>query len=628
MHQKKILVAVLFSFLFLLAFYTYVSVPLWDYDYWWHVATGRYIVSEGQLLDHEPFSFPSAMDENTNVHAKREHFILNQYWLAQIIFYLIFDRTGANGIVFLRGALLFCAILSAFMYFKRAKVNSYIAFIFLFLLFLMTMRSLGERPVLFSILFSAVVFVLLEEFRDRRGWSVFLLIPVMLVWANMHGGFLIGIVIIAVFMIGETLKIMLKKSTMSIPDRKAFYAAALLAIAASALNPSGLTTIEIVFSPKYNIFIQGIHEYRSPFFFYKEKILQFDYNYLFAVLASAVVVIVRNRKIELVRFMLLAGFLIMSLKVSRYCVFYGVIGSLVMGRELDLFIKEVIVRRFPEKTLSKIETGLVVLCLLSLAVFSVEYVNFKKLNFGGLNRSVTPVGAVDFIERNNVQGNMFNAYGFGGYITWRLYPRKNFIDTRALNKTVINEYDWIVQATKRVEGIDTMVGGVRTTGTVPLWETLLNHYKIDFAICEWRDIYGTVVPLGIELLDHDGWAPVYLDSISIVFLRNNDLNKPIIEAARIAKETVFNFLIVSISSTAIGDRMNPRSVASLGYIFYRQGRYADAVRAYELAFDRMKDPDIEKRIKEINEKIGEQNRLTSKDVKRRAEERGSKEKGL
>lgn len=617
MHKKKILVAVLFSFLFLFAFSTYVSVPLWDYDYWWHVATGRYIVSEGHLLDHDPFSFTSAMDENTNVHARREHFILNQYWLAQILFYLIFDSTGANGIVLLRGMLLLCTILLAFLYFKRAKVAPYIAFIFLFLLFLMTTRSFGERPVLFSILFSAGVYFLLEEFRDRRGLSVFLLVPVMLVWANMHGGFLIGIVIIAVFTIGETAKILFKRSTLSIPDRKVFYAATLLAIAASALNPSGWTALEIVFSPKYDIFIHGITEYQSPFYFYQEKMREFDYKYFFAVLAGVFVVIVRNRKIELVRFMLLAGFLVMSLKVSRYGVFYGVAGSLVMGRELDLFIKEAMAGRFPEETRNKVEIGLVALCLFSLVAYSLEHVNFKKMSFGGLNSSITPVGAVNFIERNNVQGNMFNAYGFGGYIAWRLYPRKNFIDTRALNKTVMNEYDWIVHALKRVEGIDTTVGGVRTTGTIPLWESLLNHYKIDFAICEWRDVYGAVVPLVVELLDHDGWAPVYLDANSIVFLRNKDLNKPIIAESRIGKETIFNYLIANFSSTAIGDRINPRSLTSLGYIFYKQGRYADAVRAYKLAFDRMEDPDLEKRIREIDEKIEEQNRLTSKDVKRK-----------
>ena len=88
---------------------------------------------------------------------------------------------------------------------------------------------------------------------------------------------------------------------------------------------------------------------------------------------------------------------------------------------------------------------------------------------------------MNFIERNKIQGNMFNDYGYGGYITWRLYPQKNFIDTRSLNKTVMNEYEWVTDATKKVEGIKT------TNDKIPLWETLLNHYKINFVFMPLMD---------------------------------------------------------------------------------------------------------------------------------------------
>ena len=184
----------IFSIIILFAAFilSYLSFSLWDYDFWWHIATGGYIVSTGSLPDKDPFSYTSSLEENRNPFPEWENFILKQYWFSQIIFYLIYDNTGPAGIIILRALLLTMTLIMVLWRLQRWHVSFPVSFIFIFILFLATLKTVGERPVLITILFTAVVLFLLEDFKDSRTRRIFLLAPLMLLWSNMHGGLLLG----------------------------------------------------------------------------------------------------------------------------------------------------------------------------------------------------------------------------------------------------------------------------------------------------------------------------------------------------------------------------------------------------------------------------------------------------
>ena len=590
----KIIIFLSFFILFSSFLYHYVTFNLWDYDFWWHIATGRYIVTEGHLPEEDPFSFTSTMEENKNPFPERENFFLKQYWLAQVLFYSVFDNAGPPGIIFLRAVTMLLTLLIVYWQFQRSGVNFYISFIFVFVLFMMSLKSLGERPVLFSVLFTAVVLFLLEDFKERKNKILFLLIPVMLLWSNMHGGFILGVIIISVFMFGEALKIFFKKSSLTKRGMRIFYSATGLALVASFINPSGWDAFFMAFLPKYDIFSKGIQEYQSPFYFYIEKIRPFDYAYFTVALMFPVILILRNRKIELTRLILLFGFFIMSLKASRYGIYYAVVGLMIMGKEFNAFINELIKKRVSEGFYKKIEYGLATVALISALLFILGYFNLKYINLDVAKNFSVPEAAVNFIEENKIQGNMFNDYGYGGYITWRLYPVKNFIDTRSLNRTVMNEYDWIAATEKKVEGIKT------TNEQIPLWETLLNHYKINFVILPLMGLYGESYPLTLKLIENEKWEPIYLDYISIVFIRNKADNSDIISKYKVQKDVVYNALIAKNVYSAMSDGINPRYFVTLGNIFLKSGRHEDALKAYRYAVGLHKDPKLEEEIKRID----------------------------
>lgn len=598
--KLRIITALSLIILFSTAFYLLLLNPLWDYDFWWHIATGKYIITEGHLPQTDPFSYTSTMEVNSNAFPERESFLLKQYWLAQVIYYLIFKTFGAGGIIFVRALLLSLVAITAFWGLNRAGVKSYLTFIFIFLLSMVSLRAIGERPVLFSMLFTAMTLFLLEEFRERKGRSLFFLVPIMLTWANMHGGFVLGVIIISVYMLSEILKSWSKKSEFAKNDRAIFFATTILAILITYLNPAGWEAFSIALHPRYAIFVKGIQEYEAPFKAYWNKVNSPDYAYLSLAVLFPVMLMVRNRKIDLAHFILLSGFFMMSLMAVRFVIFYTIVASMLLGKQFHYAIHELLEIRPTREVYRKLETGFAVAMLVSALLFMVGVVRGKP-SFDIAYRSSVPEKAVDFIEKNNLQGNMFNDYGYGGYLAWRLYPKKTFIDTRSLNLTVMHEFGWVMSAVTKVEGIRT-----RNEQT-PLWEAILRHYKINYIFLETSTMYGDLMPVVLELTAGDEWIPIYMDTLSIIFIKDKPENREIIAKFRIDDSFVYDALIFKYASGTMANDVNPRQFMSLGSIFAKMGRYEDAAKAYRHAAQRWTGPDLLNKIKEIDQMIEKQN---------------------
>ena len=166
-----------------------------DPDFYWHIKTGEYLLSTWPLPGSDVFTYTHSGNP----------WVLSE-WLAQIVLYLVFATTGYLGIaVLVAGLCAFCGWLT-YLNCRRHMGNPVHAIIVALVCSLFFVTA-APRPHLFSfIFFAATLFVLLEFKYARRDRLLVLLPAILLLWANAHGGFFIGLVLVFVFAGSEWLR--------------------------------------------------------------------------------------------------------------------------------------------------------------------------------------------------------------------------------------------------------------------------------------------------------------------------------------------------------------------------------------------------------------------------------------
>jgi len=93
------------------------------------------------------------------------------------------------------------------------------------------------------------------------------------------------------------------------------------------------------------------------------------------------------------------------------------------GKEIDIILNNLFRKKLPQASTKKIMIMLTLTVSLSVILYSFRYIyDYDKPTFDVAKTSYVPVDAVTFLEKNKISGNMFNDYGYGGYLSWRLYP--------------------------------------------------------------------------------------------------------------------------------------------------------------------------------------------------------------
>lgn len=200
---KKSLIIVLSVAVLAMSFVCLVP-KISDPDFFWHLKTGELIWQHRSLPAEDPFAYTSQDHQD-----RRAHLILTGYWLSEVIFYLLYAGGGMSGIVVLRFILVGMLI---YLMLKRRR-GDFLLHMGLLLMFLTSLLKTFpiERPQVFSFLFFAVLLLLLDNIRDdtsysKGKWIYFVFPLLMLTWANTHPGFVLGLIVIAVYIVMEGIK--------------------------------------------------------------------------------------------------------------------------------------------------------------------------------------------------------------------------------------------------------------------------------------------------------------------------------------------------------------------------------------------------------------------------------------
>jgi hypothetical protein len=548
---------------FVFFFISFLQRHVYNYDFWWHLATGKYIVENASLPHDDPFSYTTH-----SAPSERKSIILKGNWLAEVIFYKIYDAWDLKGIIILRALLMLVFLFFILLAIRVQGVSGFLALVLVTDVFFLSMDFIGERPQLFTFAAFSAVLYLLEDFRKNGSRKVFLIPLIMVPLSNMHPGYIVCILLVSLHTAGAGTVALLVRDSRDHKSKR-LLAVWFLAIIASFFNPAGLGAVRGIFS--ISTHTVGIVEFMAPFSVYLNKFKPPDYSYI-AFLALSLFGLRYLKRIGLVPLMVLGVFTFMSFIAIRYMIFYMCAAAPVIANILMNIKEERIWKGRCRMFRGQENVSYAIAFVAGVALVFSAIPSLARYEFRADTSYAAPKGASDFLVDLKISGNMFNEYGSGGYLIWRLYPdKKVFIDGRSLEPDVYGEYRIVISAGEE-QGHS--------------WEDILRKYGVSYIITPPLLPRGEIYPVVEKLLERDDWVLVYRDQLSLIFFRNAEENLTIIRRFALDKSEALNTIIIQASARATKNTANPYYLLTLGKVFLRKGNLDDAEKAFEMAHQR------------------------------------------
>lgn len=468
--------------LFLCAVFALTVNQLGEYDAWFHLKTGEYIVENLTVPTQDIFSYTAPGAE-----------WVTHSWLPEVIFYLVYKAVGLWGLIF------FCALALTFSYYLMVRIarrwggNDLILFLFVSTITFLKIPTLSvPRPHLFSFMLLLGEILLLEHYLATKSRKYLFLLPVLFfVWANMHASIVLGFAILGFYMLF---------ARELIP-----YFVASLAIA--FVNPNTYKIFTYQFAVEEVTKALRVVEWFSVWAYRYYPGTQIFLAGLFMANAWCVASALAKRTARNLRFAgLMLGFSGMLFLSIRHIGYFPLIAFPILSVKLGE-------AKTVRSILSKISTDSMkfVVVLFMMLFMIAGYLHWPKK---AVSETALPVKAVDFVLAEGIHGPVFNMYNEGGYLIWRLWPaEKVFIDGRSE-----------IYKGQPLKDYQTIIGFGKG------WQDLVNgKYGINYVIFPTTpsSIERFVRIATIQFLDN-GFKLVYKDDSYIVLLRDAKENAEII----------------------------------------------------------------------------------------------------
>jgi hypothetical protein len=385
--------------LFLVGIYATAANPA-DPDLWHRLAVGEYLCRHGQLPAGDVFSYLADYKE-----------IADHEWGSALIFFSLYQVAGLNVFVVLKAlslALTLALLIRAGLW-DRTPTPVWAAFYVIVLLALLPSFQSTVRCMVFTNLIFALWLYWFQKERHNRPVPIFFYALTMILWANLHGGYVIGLLWLLVVAVVE----MIYRGPWQIWAKR-FVICSL----ATLVNPFGWGLWESTWRALV-ITRSGFDEW-APVSWFSSPQLYPGYKLLFVgVLAALVFQIHRKswRRIEQSRVILIAIFMALSLVSARHTsLFAAVAGALLPGLypKADWMPPH---RIHPLRRLAAIAVSSAALLVPFFAALIVMPGDGLQIKY---DSSSCPVQAVAFLQKRDIQGNLLVSFNYGSYALWQL----------------------------------------------------------------------------------------------------------------------------------------------------------------------------------------------------------------
>jgi len=474
---------------------------LLDGDTGWHIRTGEWILTHGHVPTTDLFSFTKA---------GQPWFAWE--WLWDVAFAWLHGH-GGMAAVLLASVFVICLTFALLFRVVRSQCgNDWIAFAVTALAVDGSSIHFLARPHLFTLLFIVILYWILERVRTA-GSGLLLAAPVlMVVWVNLHAGFVAGILIVSAYTCGELTSFLVApkgEETRSTLRRASWYALATATFLLAALvNPYGYHLLAHVFSFLTDPFVlQHIVEYRVVDFrtpagrcfevmlilgavaaFVRLRRREFTYPFLFILWAH--LALTSQRHIPIFMIVMAPSVALMLHEMVSAAGSAPVAGwirraAVSFDRGAQAFAENDRIGRF-----HLISAAALVLLFLVMRLpgappkFRAEY-----------DRRTYPEAALAAFAQLGPSVRVFNTDVWGGYLIYRLYPAvRVFVDGRI---------DFF--GSQHVQAVLDALAGKDN------WQETFRRYGVNAALIP------ADAPLTAILKQSKRWEPVYGDGTVAIF---------------------------------------------------------------------------------------------------------------
>ena len=493
-----------FAFLMPLAFLfgrmNGLKTLLGDCDTGWHIRTGEWILANGRAPLHDIFSFSKPGDP-----------WFAWEWLSDVLFAGL-NAWGGLRIVALFSISLIVATFTGLYLLVRAKSNPVIAILVTMVAGAAASVHWLARPHLFTLLFLVIFSALLERFREGHdriaGLPVLAVFPaVTVLWTNLHGGFFVGTMLIALYAGGEYLEVLILGRTGQRESARRLLKSAGACLVVSLINPYGYHLhahmAEYLRDPWNS---QHIAEFLSPNFHHPTAI--FFEMMLVLGGCAAFSNLRRGRFTEpLIIFVWAHGALLATRNIPIFMILTAPIAGAAVHQWLTRLEQGAVAdwvraatARFNRAARETAETDamprlhLISLAASALVVLTIFAPNPPKKFRAEFDPDVYPAKALDSLKADT-SARIFTNDEWGDYLIYRRYPKgRVFVDGRS-------DFYGDDFEEKYVDVLNVKYG----------WEQTLSRFGVDTILMP------PSAPLTGALKESSKWRVVYDDGVALIF---------------------------------------------------------------------------------------------------------------
>ena len=458
---------------------------LLGHDYWCYLATGRYIMTQGCFPRFDVFSW--------TVYG---HPWVAHEWLFQLLLYWAYQLGSWNAMTIFQILWIFAALLFVQQRLNDAKIPSVLQWGTVLTVFWGSRARWGLRADLPSIVFlSLLSYTFLRKNSGHRDGMLLWSWPFLFcLWANMHGGFILGLAVATLFALDQWQANRL--------EHKKLLTWLILCFIGTFVNPYGIGL--------YRSIIHSLPSLGSSVLLEWTPTPWVPYQYFWGALIFFWIVFGFSQKWRNIAWPQLFLHLLLSwiaIRHRRNVVFFLVVSFPQCLVWLWAWWED----RGIAQRLAKFNA---VGVLVALAASSVAIGRMAPQVHWRLAPDFFAKESCDFIEKSNIQEPIFNDFSLGSYWLWRFGTTKPlFIDSRL---HAVEGYLELFEKSYAAR-----------TGTAAEWNHFLDNFHIESAVIEYRPT--EVGPASAFYFDRTFWALTYWDDQTMIFVRRDAKNKGLIQ---------------------------------------------------------------------------------------------------